>query len=115
MVAITAHHATQILLAPVVKEPSISIAQFVLFPFVKCFVHDQESHPITDGVKLWILRIMTGANGIASHVSQYFQLMFECTRIESGARASEVMMQAYALDICALAIEDEPPVLSKLD
>ena len=58
---------------------------------------------------------MAGADGVAAHGLEDFQLPLDGAVIRGSAKIALVVMVAHTLDGDALTIEEEPPVFRKLD
>ena len=76
MISVAFYHISQILFTPFFKEiksslksgsaniPAFQPFAFREFPFIKCFIQNQQSQLVAQLVKVGRLRIMAGANRI---------------------------------------------------
>ncbi len=113
VIAIPAKHAGQVLLRPLVKEAAVAFPPFALLPFVKALIHHHDSHLVAEIEQLGRWRIVTRAQGIASHLLQDFQLSLVTTLERSGPQATQVGMITSSLDLHVLAVQQKSLVLRK--
>src|SRR3982750_2280266 len=71
---------------------------FSSFPAIKNFIYDQESHAIGKVEQFRCRWIMCQANGIATKITQDFELTLSRAYIECSAQCTEVMMLIHTLD-----------------
>ena len=87
-------------------------------PHVKRLVHDHQAHFIGQLHQLRRRGIVTGANGIAAHLLEHFELPLQGAEIQCRTQRPQIMMIAHAVDGDVLAVDEEPLVgieLRRLD
>ena len=88
---------------------------FRVFPFVERFAHHQKAQSVTQIIQLGHMRVVAGADGVAAHFLQRKQPSFPDLRGHGRAQAASVMMDAYALQLHAAAVQEEALVSVKAE
>ena len=110
MVAVPADERAQVLLVPV-REDEVEVERRLLpHPDVEGLVHDQEAHPVGQLEQLRRGRIVARADGVAAHLPQHLQLALGRARVERRAERAEVVVVVDALELDALAVDEDAPV-----
>src|SRR6266478_5667697 len=107
MVAIALNEVSHVTLEPFVKVIAVTMgADLALghFPFVEGLVHHQKAHAVTEIQEFCGIRIVAGANGIATHLPQNFQPPLPNSLRNGGANAAAIVMKANAIQFDALAV-----------
>ena len=127
MIAVSEDHGRQILFMPLGKILKIALMLrriyvvsggpfvFGVFPFVKGFVHHQKAQSVAQVIQLRHMRIVAGADGVAAHFLQRKKAPFPDLCRHGCAQAAAVVMDAYALQLHAAAVQEEAPVRIKTE
>ena len=115
MIALPTDHRLQILLVPLVVEPAVVIGCFAAPPTVKRFDHHDHAQAVGQIEQLWSGRIVRGAERVAAHFLEDFQLPFQGAEIQGRTERTEIVVVAGSLQRHAAAIELEAIAGSKLD
>jgi len=84
-------------------------------PFVEGLVHDQKTQPVAQIKKLGRGRVVRGANGIAAHVLQQVQPPDPHALGDRRAHRTAVVVQAHALELHWLVVEEKTAINVKSD
>ena len=115
MVVIAANLRPQILFMPIVKKKAVIIRGLAQGPTVERFVQDENSQAIA---KVELFRrghVVARSQGVDSHFLQDFELPLRRPQMKRRPQSAQVMMQAYAFELNALAVEKKAVVGIELD
>ena len=97
MIAVAAQFGAPILLVPVVEEQMIIVFGFAAFPAVEGLIHDDHAQAVAEIEQFRGGRIVAGANGVAAHLLQDFDLPLQGADVDGGAQRAEVVVVADAV------------------
>src|SRR5512140_512024 len=97
MVSVTANHRTQVFFMPGIKQLIVIIPFLGSLPGVKCFILNQETHPVAQVEQFRCRRIVTGPDGIAPHFSQDFKLTLSSPYVECSSQSTKIVVIANTL------------------
>ena len=107
MVAVVAYEVLDVLVGPLVEEAGVAVLALRIAPHVEALGHDHHAQRVVD-LHLHCRRHVVGrADGVAAHVFENLHLADERRLVDSGAERSEVVVEAYALELTAHAVELE--------
>ena len=110
MVAVAADERAHVLLVPVGEEQVVIVRRFCPDPAIESLIHHDEAHSVAKVQQLRRGRIVAGADGVAAHLLQHFELTFQGAGVDGGAERAEVVMIADAVELNALAVEQKAVV-----
>ena len=107
MIPVAEDHARDVPLPPFVEMDVVGVALLDLghAPFVEGLVHDQESQLVAEVEELRGGRIVAGADGVAAHRAERFQAALPDPLGHGRAHATAVVMQADAVELHVLAVD----------
>src|SRR5439155_17920956 len=113
MIAIAQQHVFEVAFVPLVPIEMIIKLRFLLPPHVECFIHDDETHAVSQLEQFRRWRIVRSAQTVSAHRFQHFKLPFKCASVDGRAERTEIVMIARAANLYGFAIQDEAFVYVK--
>ena len=96
-----------VLVAPVLEEAGVAILALRVNPHVEALCHDHHAQRVAH-VHLNLRGVVVRrADGVAAHGLELLDLPYDGRLVDRGAQWAEVMVQADAFYLSALAIEPE--------
>ncbi len=105
MIAIAHHQVANLFLAVRFQWRPAFYAVGLIVPFVKSLVPNDESHPVAQIQQLRRRRIVTGADGIYSHLAHDFQLPLHGTGVKRRPERPVIVVQIHAVKLHTPAVK----------
>ncbi len=115
MIAVAAEFGAPILLVPVIEEQMIIVFGFAAFPAIEGLIHNEHAQAVAEIEQFRGGRIVAGANGVAAHLLQNFDLPLQGAEVDGGAEGAEVVVVADAVQGNAAAVEQKTVVGRELN
>ena len=110
VVAEMVEHIHHVALRPLVEKAAVAVVALAPVPFIEGFAHDHEAHGVAQFDEFGRGHVVGGADGVAAHVAQQKQLAADGIAADGGTEGTEVVVQADALELTHLAVEQEAHV-----
>ena len=107
MIAVAQDEIMQIPFVPLVEIAGIIVSRLLLSPHIESLIHHNKAHPVAQVEQFRSGRIVRTADAVAAHLLQNLKLTLDSARIHGGSQASQVVVQAHAVDFCRLSVQDE--------
>ena len=115
MVAVVEHQVADVLLPPLVPVTAVAVAHLGLLPAVETLSHDHHAQAVADFHLHRRGHVVAGADGIGAHGLHHLDLADKGGLIDSGTQWTQIVMQAHAFNLAALAVELETAFLAERD
>jgi hypothetical protein len=115
MIAVAAKFRAPVFFMPVVPQQVIIVPLLAVFPAVERFVHHHHAQAVAQIEQLRRGRIVAGADGVAAHGLQDFNLPFQRAGVDGRAERAEVVMVANAVQRHASAVQKKSVVRRELN
>ena len=96
-----------ILFRPFIEEPVVAVFAFGDVPFVECLRHQHNAHFIAQLNELFCRHIVRCPDCITAHILEHCQLVPYRGGVHCRSERSQVVMQAYSLELAAFSVEEE--------
>jgi hypothetical protein len=107
VVAVAADEGAGVGLGPIGEDAAVIVGGFGAAPGVEGFIEDDEAHLVGEFEKLRRGRIVAGADGVAAHVLEDFELALQRADVDGAAEGSEIVVIADAVHFDLFAVEEE--------
>ena len=115
VVAVSMHKVDDVALVPGLIIKVVIVGSLTQLPAVKQLVHHHKAHAIAEIEQLRRGRVVGGADGVAAHRLEDFQLALSGPLVECRSERAEVVMIAYALDFHHAVVEQKPLLCTPFD